>query len=196
MNDTRCALPLLLLMAASCSGTHAAQNMVDDAPGPAENIVAAAAVETGASLTDLKFVHSQLRLRDPVDRFAHFKLPSELAGADYGFFDDPAILDQLSRDELSTMISSDYSFRFVADVDGNRRTETYRTGWFRAADGGTGQFLAVDEEGVSKDIWLTEGARPLVISWHHGSPVIWDCNCDHYAPIIYRGGKLHMHWNH
>ena len=121
-------------------------------------------------------------------------LPTALGGAEFGFFDDDAILDQLPRRQLVEMVQGDGGFRFVADLDRDGEPEHYRTGWFRLPGQQLGQFLAVFEDFAFRDVWVAEADEPISISWRHAAPVLYACNCPRRAAIVYRGDKLHMTW--
>jgi hypothetical protein len=189
------------MIAASCSAptseqtqsqVNASEAASTTVSGVLDNAVDGSS-ETTLFSSDLKLVRSGLN-GNHGGSSEPLSLPKPLDRATVGFFDDEAILRQVHPARLIEMMRSDFGFRFVADLDGDHAPETYRTGWFMAPGREPGQFLAVFEERRVKDIWVTEGVEPLSISWRGAKPIVFDCNCPTYAPIVYRNEKLDMKW--
>jgi hypothetical protein len=143
---------------------------------------------------DLQLVESLSTANDMRASATPIALRGALAPAEFGFFDDVAILRQLPRRRLIEMLESDSGVRAIADLDRDGEPETYRTGWYRLPGQEPGQMLAVFEEGALRDIWTAEASEPLTISWHNGTPTVYACNCPQLARIVYQDDKLHMRW--
>lgn len=172
----------------------APQNEQSDAGISAADNIADAPLGSTLYLYDLKLPKSSYNDNDTVAS-KPIKLPGTLERAAFGFFDDPAIMQQVGRPRLIEMLRFDFGFRFVADLDRNGQPETYRVGWFQLPGQAPGQFLAVFEKGALRDVWTAEADEPISISWRDGMPIVFPCNCATSAPIVYADGKLRMRWS-
>ena len=176
------------LLLASCSAPVVQAGGDAAAMAVADNISDTMATGWAYVIPDRRFDADSLANR--LDR------PAFLAGADIGYFADPAITRQYSALQLKTMQADHAGFVTDRDVDGDGQSETYRTGYWHKGDR-DGTFLVVFDRGRQRDLVDTTDPRGdgVFMSWHDGTLVVADCNCAADGRVDYALGKLRVTWS-